>query len=168
MPSTYYRFFSHPDCTVGSGIITGSAGLSAQFAGYTAGREFHPSPKKLQVAGAIICLSAGSVNPSPADNDGFRPHFPCPGKGRSLIFGAGMGIDQQGQVTAGIGFVFAGGEEAVVVGVSAVGHDHADQAGTVFCQGPGVGVRLETVFVDQLHNPGALFLADAGGSGENP
>ena len=37
-------------------------GFSAQFAGFTAGREFHPSPKKLQVAAAIICLSSGPVN----------------------------------------------------------------------------------------------------------
>ena len=40
-------------------------GFAAQFAGFTAGRELHPSPKKLQVAAAIIHIPMPDVNHSP-------------------------------------------------------------------------------------------------------
>ncbi len=45
--------FYHPDCTVGPGIVTGSAievarGLWRDGARLTAGREFHPAPKMVR------------------------------------------------------------------------------------------------------------------------
>jgi hypothetical protein len=42
----HFRIFSHPDCTVGSGISPDQS-CHAGVAGYTAGGEFHPAPKIL-------------------------------------------------------------------------------------------------------------------------
>ena len=47
--SSVNPFFSHPDFTVGSGILKAPKSPDqplARFADYTAGRELHPAPKK--------------------------------------------------------------------------------------------------------------------------
>lgn len=67
--------FSHPDSTVGSGISPDRD--LAIFAGYTAGKEFHLAPKRLE--NSLSCLFSFVKR---MDFGSMTPHLPTRPNGR--------------------------------------------------------------------------------------